>query len=132
MDPRKVILPPYYPDHPELKKDWAKYLDSWVETDKDIGKIINDLKISGRLDSTAVFLWTDHGVSHLRGKQFLYEEGIRIPLIIKLPKGERAGTVRDDLIEHIDIAASSLQIRRNQDSKKCTRPRFSCCRLRGT
>ena len=110
VDPRKVILPPYYPDHPELKKDWAKYLDSWVETDKEVGKILNDLKIAGRLDSTAVFLWTDHGVSHLRGKQFLYEEGIRIPLIIKLPKSERAGTVRDDLIEHIDIAASSLKI----------------------
>ena len=110
VDPRKVILPPYYPDHPELKKDWAKYLDSWVETDKEVGKIINDLKIAGRLDSTAVFLWTDHGVSHLRGKQFLYDEGIRIPLIIKLPKSERAGTVRDDLIEHIDIAASSLKI----------------------
>ena len=105
-----MILPPYYPDHPELKKDWAKYLDSWVETDKEVGKIINDLKIAGRLDSTAVFLWTDHGVSHLRGKQFLYDEGIRIPLIIKLPKSERAGTVRDDLIEHIDIAASSLKI----------------------
>ncbi len=110
VDPRKVILPPYYPDHPELKKDWAKYLDSWVETDKEVGKILNDLKIAGRLDSTAVFLWTDHGVSHLRGKQFLYDEGIRIPLIIKLPKSERAGTVRDDLIEHIDIAASSLKI----------------------
>lgn len=110
VNPRKVILPPYYPDHPELKKDWAKYLDSWVETDKEVGKIINDLKIAGRLDSTAVFLWTDHGVSHLRGKQFLYDEGIRIPLIIKLPKSERAGTVRDDLIEHIDIAASSLKI----------------------
>ena len=110
VDPRKVILPPYYPDHPELKKDWAKYLDSWVETDKEVGKILNDLKTAGRLDSTAVFLWTDHGVSHLRGKQFLYEEGIRIPFIIKLPKSERAGTVRDDLIEHIDIAASSLKI----------------------
>ena len=105
-----MVLPPYYPGHPELRQDWAKYLDSWVETDKEVGKILNDLKIAGRLDSTAVFLWTDHGVSHLRGKQFLYEEGIRIPLIIKLPKSERAGTVRDDLIEHIDIAASSLKI----------------------
>ena len=110
VDPNKVILPPYYPVHPELQKDWAKYLDSWVETDKEVGRILNDLKIAGRLNSTAVFLWTDHGVSHLRGKQFLYEEGIRVPMIIRLPGMQRAGTVRDDLIEHIDVAACSLKL----------------------
>ena len=109
-DPDKVVLPPYYPGHPELRQDWAKYLDSWVETDKEVGRILADLKIAGRLDSTAVFLWTDHGVSHLRGKQFLYEEGIRVPMIIRLPGKQRAGTVRDDLIEHIDVAACSLKL----------------------
>ena len=100
-DPGKVILPPYYPDHPELRQDWAKYLDSWVETDKEVGGILADLKIAGRLDSTAVFLWSDHGVSHLRGKQFLYEEGIRVPMIIRLPGKQRAGTVRDLSLIHI-------------------------------
>jgi arylsulfatase A-like enzyme len=110
VDPNKVILPPYYPVHPELQKDWAKYLDSWVETDKEVGRILNELKIAGRLNSTAVFLWTDHGVSHLRGKQFLYEEGIRVPMIIRLPGMQRAGTVRDDLVEHIDVAACSLKL----------------------
>ena len=109
-DPAKVVLPPYYPDHPELRQDWAKYLDSWVETDKEVGRILADLEKAGRLDSTAVFLWTDHGVSHLRGKQFLYEEGIRVPMIIRLPGKQRAGTVRDDLIEHIDVAACSLKL----------------------
>ena len=109
-DPDKVFLPPYYPDHPELRQDWAKYLDSWVEADKEVGSILSDLKIAERLDSTAVFLWTDHGVSHLRGKQFLYEEGICVPMIIRLPGKQRAGTVRDDLIEHIDVAACSLKL----------------------
>lgn len=109
-DPDKVDLPPYYPDHPELRQDWAKYLDSWVETDKEVGRILADLEKAGRLDSTAVFLWTDHGVSHLRGKQFLYEEGLRVPMIIRLPGKQRAGTVRDDLIEHIDVAACSLKL----------------------
>ena len=85
-------------------------MDSWVETDKEVGRILADFKIAGRLDSTAVFLWTDHGVSHLRGKQFLYEEGIRVPMIIRLPGKQRAGTVRDDLIEHIDVAACSLKL----------------------
>ena len=109
-DPAKVVLPPYYPDHPLLRQDWAKYLDSWVKTDEAVGKILADLEKAGRLDSSAVFLWTDHGVSHLRGKQFLYEEGIHVPMIIRLPKKQRAGTERDDLIEHIDVAACSLKL----------------------
>jgi arylsulfatase A-like enzyme len=109
-DPDKVVLPPYYPDHPVLRQDWGKYLDSWVKTDEEVGRILADLEKAGRLDSTAVFLWTDHGVSHLRGKQFLYEEGIRVPMIIRLPKKQHKGTERDDLIEHIDIAACSLSL----------------------
>ena len=109
-DPDKVVLPPYYPDHQVLRQDWAKYLDSWVKTDEEVGQILADLEKAGRLDSAAVFLWTDHGVSHLRGKQFLYEEGIRVPMIVRLPKKQLAGTVREDLIEHIDIAACSLKL----------------------
>jgi len=109
-DPATVTLPPYYPDDPVIRRDWANYLDSWVSTDQEVGRILADLKAAGRLDRTAVFLWTDHGISHLRGKQFLYEEGIHVPLIIQLPGGARAGTTRDDLIEHIDIAATSLAL----------------------
>ena len=49
---------------------------------------------------------TDHGISHARGKQFLYDEGIHIPLVIAGPGVPRG--VREDLVEHIDIAALSL------------------------
>ena len=50
---------------------------------------------------------TDHGISHARGKQFLYEEGIHVPLVIAGPKIP-VGQERTDLVEHIDIAAVSL------------------------
>lgn len=50
---------------------------------------------------------TDHGISHARGKQFLYDEGTHVPLVIRGP-GITAGTVRTDLVEHIDLAALSL------------------------
>lgn len=109
-DPAAVRLPPYYPDHPVIRQDWAKYLDSWVQTDNEVGRILAELDAAGRLDSSAVFLWTDHGVSHLRGKQFLYEEGVHVPMIFRLPKGQQAGVVREDLIAHIDIAATSLAL----------------------
>ncbi|HIF34009.1 MAG TPA: sulfatase [Planctomycetaceae bacterium] len=109
-DPAAVVLPPYYPDHPVLRNDWASYLNSWVQTDIETGAILQRLEDEKIADSTVVFFWTDHGVSHVRGKQFLYEEGIRVPLIVRNPDAKDTNSVRTDLVSHIDIAASSLAL----------------------
>lgn len=110
VDLKKITLPPYYPDHPLLKEDWARYLNSWLKVDREIGQVIRQLEDAGRLENTAIFFMTDHGVSHLRGKQFLYEEGVRVPLIVRFPKGRSAGTKRDDLVSQIDVGVSSLAL----------------------
>jgi len=109
VDPAQVKLPPYYPDHPVLREDWARYLNSVIQTDIELGEILRRLADEGIAENTIVFFWTDHGISHIRDKQFLYEGGIRIPLIVRGP-GVKPGTVREDLVEHIDIAATSLQM----------------------
>lgn len=107
FDPAKVSLPPYYPRDPVLLKDWAAYLDSVRETDRVVGEILQQLKDEGDLDNTVVLFMTDHGISHARGKQFMYEEGLHVPLVLAGP-GIASGKVRTDLVEHIDIAALSL------------------------
>ena len=110
IDPSIVDLPPYYPDHPVIREDWAAYLDSVNYTDIEVGKIINKLQEDDCLNNTVIFFFTDHGISHARGKQFLYEEGLRIPFVAwgsKLPESE---SVREDLIAHIDLAATSLDL----------------------
>jgi len=106
-DPAKVKLPPYYPNAPVILEDWAAYLDSVRLTDRFVGDIIERLKEEGDYENTVVLFMTDHGISHARGKQFLYEEGLHVPLVIAGPS-IKPGQVRDDLVEHIDIAALSL------------------------
>jgi arylsulfatase A-like enzyme len=108
-DPKDVKLPPYYPDVPGLREDWAKALDAVRYTDLQVGEIVQRLKDEKLLDSTVIFFITDHGISTARGKQFLYDEGTHIPFIVRGP-GIAAGKVRDDLIEHIDMAAASLAL----------------------
>ena len=102
-----VSLPPYYPRHPDILQDWAAYLDSVRMTDVMVGEVVAQLKADGVLDNTLILFMTDHGISHARGKQFMYDEGLHVPLVISGP-GIKAGTVREDLVEHIDIAALSL------------------------
>lgn len=108
VDPDSVTLPPYYPRHPVFKKDWADYLGSWLQVDREVGAALQQLKDAGSLEKTAIFLMTDHGVSHLRGKQYVYEEGIRVPLIVRLPHDSFAGSTRNEFVNQIDVSATSL------------------------
>jgi arylsulfatase A-like enzyme len=106
-DPAKVTLPPYYPRDPVLLRDWAAYLDAVRFTDKHVGDVLARLEQEGILDQTFIIFMTDHGISHARGKQFLYDEGAHIPFVVRGP-GVARGKVRADLIEQIDMGPTSL------------------------
>jgi arylsulfatase A-like enzyme len=105
--PESVTLPPYYPRDPVMLRDWSTYLDTVRITDLHVARVVARLKKEGLWENTLVVFFTDHGISHARGKQFLYDEGAHIPLVIRGP-GVKTGTVRTDMVEHIDIAALSL------------------------
>ncbi|MHA3770554.1 sulfatase family protein [Verrucomicrobiota bacterium sgz303538] len=115
-DPAKVELPPYYPDHPVVRQDYAKYLDSATEMDHKVGLILQQLEKEGLADNTIVVFFGDNGEAHIRGKQFCYEEGLHVPLIIRwpktvpIPKHFAPGSVDERLIEAIDFAPTMLDI----------------------
>lgn len=110
IDENEVELPPYYPDHPIARRDWANYLECIQVLDKKVGKVLKRLKEDGLADDTIVFFFGDHGRPHLRGKQFLYEGGIHVPLIIRRPGHIKPGTVTDDLVSAIDLGPTSLKL----------------------
>jgi arylsulfatase A-like enzyme len=107
VQPDDVTLPTYYPRDPVLLRDWAAYLDAVRFTDQHVGRVIARLESEGLLENTLVIFMTDHGISHARGKQFLYDEGTHVPFVVRGP-GIAKGAVRDDLIMQIDMAALSL------------------------
>jgi arylsulfatase A-like enzyme len=115
-DPGSVQLPPYYPDHPVTRKDLARYLDAAKELDRKIGALLEELDREGLAGNTVVIFMGDNGETHVRGKQFCYEEGLRVPFIIRWPEALAAprhftpGTVDDRLIEAIDVAPTLLAL----------------------
>ena len=109
IDPDKVELPPYYPDHPIARRDWADYLESVQLLDTQIGSALRWLEKEGMAENTIVLYFGDHGRPHVRGKQWLYDEGIRIPVIMRWPGHIQPGTVVEDFISAIDFAPTCLQ-----------------------
>jgi arylsulfatase A-like enzyme len=107
VGPDDVELPPYYPRDPVLLEDRAAYLSAVRFTDAHVGLVLARLEAEGILDNTLVMFMTDHGISQARGKQFLYDEGTRIPLVVRGP-GIPRGVRREDLVEQIDLAAITL------------------------
>jgi arylsulfatase A-like enzyme len=107
VQPQDVTLPPYYPRDAVLLRDWAAYLDAVRVTDKHVGQVLARLEQEGILENTLVVFMTDHGISHARGKQFLYNEGTHVPFVVRGP-GVSKDAVREDLIEQIDLAALTL------------------------
>ncbi|MCK4277544.1 MAG: sulfatase, partial [Phycisphaerae bacterium] len=110
IDIKDVEIPPYYPDNDFVRRDWANGLEQIQLMDRDVGRLLKRLDDEGLADKTVVFFIGDHGRCHIRGKQFLYDGGIHIPLIVRWPGRVKPGTVRDDLVSSIDISAAVLGI----------------------
>lgn len=115
-DPSKVVLPPYYPDSPVTRADWAQYLDSATELDRKVGLVLRQLEQDGLADNTVVVFFGDNGASMVRAKQFCYEEGFHVPLIVRWPKHFPAptqvqpGAEEARFIDGIDLAPTMLAI----------------------
>ncbi|MGQ8337514.1 sulfatase-like hydrolase/transferase [Sunxiuqinia sp. A32] len=116
-DPNKVTLPPYHPDTPEMRHDWAQYYDKVEDMDTWVGKKLKELDDAGLTDNTIVFYYADHGGVLPRSKRFVYESGTHVPFIIRIPKkfkhlfpGKKPGSKIDRLISFVDLAPTLLSI----------------------
>jgi len=108
--PEDVRVPGQYPDVPSVRKHIAAHYNSVLRTDHQVGRLLAELKADGHWGNTVVVLYSDHGSDLPRSKEFSYDEGLRIPLIIVAPGQVKAGTRRTDLVNLMDVAATSLAL----------------------
>jgi len=101
VDPEKLKLASYYPDSPVARDEYANYLDAIHLSDGYVGEVLARLEREGLAKNTVVVISSDHGPL-FRGKQFLYDGGIHIPLLVRFPDSRMAGTVDDRLVSAVD------------------------------
>ena len=101
-------IPPYYPEHPVTRADWDNYLASVEEFDRKERLILERLDREGIADRTIVVLFGDHGRPHVRDKQWLYDGGLHVPLIVRWPGKLAAGGVDERLVSLLDLMPTTL------------------------
>ncbi len=109
-DTLKGKMPPYLPDVPELREDFADYLGEAQAVDAALGVLLARLAELGELDNTVIVVSGDHGAPGFgHGKCNLYDFGASVSLAIRGP-GVSGGRVVDDLITLPDLAPTFLEM----------------------
>ena len=114
--PELLTLPAYVPDLPEVRSDYAGHLEAVQDVDTWLGFFLKDLKEKGLDDNTIIFFFSDHGGCVPRGKGYLYESGLEVPLIAYLPPkwqhlaGEKASGKDYSLVNFTDLGPTVLSL----------------------
>lgn len=114
--PDNVTPPPYYPDHPVVREEWARYLNTTSLMDVHVGRILRQLEAEGTLEDTVVIFFADNGRMEPRGIHWLYDSGLHVPLIVRWPRNfpappqVRPGAVNDDVVSLLDVTATTMSI----------------------
>lgn len=109
-DPAKMVLPPIWPDVPIAREELARYYDLVTSVDYDVGDVLAWLDHHKLTDNTVVVFFGDHGRGMARYKRWVYDTGTRTPLIVRWPGKVKAGSVREDLVEFLDLPATALAL----------------------
>ena len=116
VDPKKVKLPPYYPDTDSVRLDVARFYSNVSELDDWVGEKMKELEEHGLLENTIVMFWGDHGDGLPFFKREIYDRGIRVPFIVRFPnalktKGQKPANSTDTrMISAIDWSATVLSL----------------------
>jgi N-sulfoglucosamine sulfohydrolase len=114
--PGEAPVPPFHPDTPEVRRDWARYYDNLTAMDYQIGDRLQELEEAGLADDTLVFFFGDNGTGLPGMKKWIWEGGLHVPLLIRFPKKWQhlapapPGTTTARLVSFVDFASTVLSL----------------------
>jgi N-sulfoglucosamine sulfohydrolase len=116
VNPADIALPPYHPDLPEIRQDWARLHDLITRMDEQVGARLAELAATGEAENTIVFFYSDHGGTLARAKRYPYNVGTQVPLLIRFPKKWQhlapaaPGSAVDRLVSFVDFPKTVLAL----------------------
>lgn len=108
VDPDDVIVPPYLPDTPECRRELARYYASVERADSGLKRLIEIVREAGHWEDTLILYLSDNGIAFPGAKTNVYEPGVRLPFVIRVPGQENVGNTIDAMITYADVAPTLL------------------------
>jgi arylsulfatase A-like enzyme len=117
-----VMLPPFYRDSPEMRKQAARIYNSITKTDTEFGELLARLEKEGLRENTIIFLFADHGEGMPGAKTNGKGIGHRVPFVVWFPEKYKhlspwkqsgattGGAVIDEMIDFVDLAPTVLAL----------------------
>jgi uncharacterized sulfatase len=115
-DPASVKLADYFPDTAKFRYTHARYHDRMAVIDGIVGNTVAKLKEDGLLEDTFIFYFGDHGGVLPRSKGYIYESGLHVPLVVRVPEkwkhlvDRKNGSRAQGFVSFIDFGPTVLNL----------------------
>jgi arylsulfatase A-like enzyme len=115
-DPARVTVPPFHPDTPEFRREWARHYENVTAMDYQVGDVLAELQRDGLAEDTIVFFFSDHGTGMPGVKMWAWGPSLHVPLLVRFPKKWQhlapaaPGGTTDRLVSFVDFAPTVLSL----------------------
>lgn len=115
-DGKAVFVPPIHPSTPIFQNTYARYHGRIRALDREIGRVVDALQKDGLLEDTFIFYFGDHGGVLPGSKGYIYETGLHVPLVIRIPDKYKAmvdlkrGSKAEGFVSFIDFGPTLLHL----------------------
>ncbi len=116
-DRSKLTIPKYHPDTPETREIWGQYHEVITAMDRMVGETIEHLKNDGLYEDTIIVFVGDNGMGIPGGKANMWNEGIYVPLIVRVPekyqhlvRNYQSGSVQSSAVSFVDLPRTFIEL----------------------
>lgn len=110
FDPEKLKMPNYLADTKATRKALAAYYQSIGEADKMLGEVMQAIDRAGRKNNTMLMFIADQGAQFPSAKWTVYDQGLRVPMIVRWPGKVKAGATSDALVSLVDLTPTLVDL----------------------
>jgi N-sulfoglucosamine sulfohydrolase len=104
-----VDVPATHIDTPELRHSRGRYYTDVSKMDRNLGRLLELLERHGLEENTLFLFTSDQGPQFPFGKWTLYDEGVRVPLLVRWPGRVPAGATTDALVSLVDVLPTLVE-----------------------
>ena len=109
-DPGEIKVPSNHVDTKETRRSRARYYEDISKMDRNVGHLLHSLEEHDLARNTMMVFTADQGPQWPFAKWSLYEDGIRVPLMIRWPGKVKAAVYTTAMMSQVDLLPTFVEV----------------------